>query len=118
MVLKKEDIKEMVVKDNPNAKKDKKRLIVFFLMKDGKTIKRKFGMYKSAGTYADGASDEKRSLYIKRHQARENWADIFSPGSLSRYVLWEKRTNNDLEKFYNREFKIQKVKINFVRYKI
>ncbi len=114
----KKDIKEMVVKDNTNAKKDKKRLIAFFIMNDGKTIKRKFGMYKSGGTYADGATDEKRTLYIKRHRARENWEDIFSAGSLSRYVLWEKRTNNDLEKFYNRKFNIPKVKINFIRYKI
>lgn len=115
--LKKEDIKELVIKDNPNAKKDKKRLIAFFIMKDGKTIKRKFGMYQSGGTFADGESEEKRDLYIKRHVARENWSDVFTPGSLSRYALWEKVTNNDIEKFYNREFKIPKVKINFKRYK-
>jgi len=111
------EIKELVIKDNPNSMKDKKRLVAHFIMKNGKTKSKKFGMYKSAGTYADGATDEKRNQYIARHQKRENWNDIFSAGSLSRYVLWEFRSNNDIEKFYNREFRIPKVKVQFKRYK-
>jgi hypothetical protein len=116
--LKKEDIKELVIKDNPNAPKDKKRLIAFFLMKNGKTKKVKFGMFKSAGTFSDGATNEKREAYIKRHRIRENWDNVFTAGSLSRYVLWEFKSNNEIEKFYNREFKIPKVKVQFKRYKI
>ena len=112
------EIKSLIIKDNTNAPKDKKRLIAFFIMKNGKTKKVKFGMYKSAGTFSDGATQEKRNQYISRHQKRENWNDIFSAGSLSRFVLWEFRSNNDIEKFYNRKFKIPKVKIEFKRYKI
>tara|TARA_Y100000114_G_C11720940_1_gene308455 strand:+ start:453 stop:818 length:366 start_codon:yes stop_codon:yes gene_type:complete len=112
------DIKELIVKDNPNAKKDKKRLIAFFIMKNGKTKKTKFGMFRSKGTFSDGASEEKKENYIKRHKVRENFNDVFSAGSLSRYILWNFRSNNELEKFYNREFKIPKVKIQFKRYKI
>ena len=111
------EIKELIVKDNKNAVNDGKRLVCYFIMKNGKTKTTKFGMYKSAGTYADGATDEKRNQYIGRHQKRENWKDIFSAGSLSRFVLWEFRSNNDIEKFYNRQFKIPKVKIQFKRYK-
>jgi len=112
------EIKELVIKDNPNAMKDKKRLVAYFIMKNGKTKTKKFGMYKSAGTYADGAKDEKRNQYIARHQKRENWNDLFSAGSLSKNILWEFRSNNDIEKFYNREFGIKNVKIQFKRYKL
>lgn len=112
------EIKELIIKDNPNAPKDKKRLIAFFIMKDGKTKTKKFGMFKSAGTFADGSTEEKRNQYIARHEKRENWNDIFSAGSLSRYVLWEFRSNNNIEKFYNRKFKVPKVKVQFKRYKM
>lgn len=55
---------------------------------DGKKIT--FGS-KTSTTYAEGASDQKRDAYIKRHKVNENWNAI-NPGSLSRYVLWEKRS--------------------------
>ena len=116
--LQQKNIEELIILDNKNGKKDKKRLIAFFKMKNGKTYKKKFGFYNSAGTYADGAEEEKRMNYNKRHKKNENWNDVFSAGSLSRYALWEFRSNNEIEKFYNREFKIPKVKVNFKRYKI
>ena len=117
MKLEKKNITQLIIKNNPNAKKDKKRLIAFFIMKDGKTFKKKFGSYNSF-TYSDGAEDKIRNAYIKRHSGlNENWNDIFSAGSLSRFVLWEKRSNNNIEKYYNREFKIPNVKIDFTRNK-
>ena len=42
---------------------------------------------KASQTYVEGASEEKRLNYIKRHKPRENWDEI-NPGSLSRYLLW------------------------------
>ena len=39
--------------------------------------------------------DRKRRAYIARHgtlKSRENWSDLESPGALSRWILWEKRT--------------------------
>ena len=39
--------------------------------------------------------DRKRRAYLARHGAlksRENWSDLESPGALSRWILWEKRT--------------------------
>lgn len=32
---------------------------------------------------------ERRSLYILRHKARENWDTPYTAGSLSRWILWE-----------------------------
>ena len=33
-------------------------------------------------------ADEKRKLYLARHEKRENWSDPTTAGSLSRYLLW------------------------------
>lgn len=110
-------IKSLVIKNNPNAPKDRKRAIAFFLMDNGKTIKRKFG--SAVGfTYFDGASEEKRNAYIARHKVREDFNDVFSAGSISRFVLWEFRSRNEIEKFYNRKFGIPKVKVQITKQKI
>ena len=112
------EITSLIIKDNPNAPKDKKRLVAFFLMKNGKTKKVKFGMYKSAGTFSDGATNEKRDLYIKRHRIRENWNDITTAGALAKEVLWEDTNKSKIEKNINRKFKIPLVKVQFKRYNI
>ncbi len=47
----------------------------------------------TAQTFADGASEQKRSLYLARHGApksRQRWDDIDTPGYWARWVLWEK----------------------------
>ena len=33
-------------------------------------------------------ADEKRKLYLARHEKNENWSDATSAGALSRYLLW------------------------------
>ena len=50
--------------------------------------------------------DEKRkALYIKRHQAREDWDDIETAGALSRFILWEKPTIEESIKYLNQIYK-------------
>lgn len=109
------EIKELIIKNNPNAPKDGKRAIAFFIMDDGKTKRKKFGQYKSLGTFFDGASEEKKNAYIKRHQVRENFNDIMTAGALSRWVLWEDTNRSKLEKLINRKFGIPKVKIQITK---
>lgn len=58
------------------------------LPKDRKKIA--FGA-KGSNTYSDGADDKTKENYIKRHSVNENWNAI-NPGSLSRYILWSKKT--------------------------
>lgn len=106
------EITSLIIKDNPNAPKDKKRLIAFFIMKNGKTKSKKFGSAK-AFTYFDGADDVKRNSYLARHKVRENWNDIFSAGALAKEVLWEDTNKSKIEKNINRKFKIPVVKIDF-----
>jgi len=49
--------------------------------------------------------DEKRKeRYIKRHDKREDFENPISPGSLSRYILWNKPTIEDSLKDYLNKF--------------
>jgi hypothetical protein len=109
------NIKELIIKNNPNAPKDSKRLIAFFIMEDGKTKRKKFGQYQSGGTFFDGATEEKKNAYLARHRARENWDDIMSAGALSRWILWQDTNRSKLEKLINRKFGIKKVKIQITK---
>jgi hypothetical protein len=58
------------------------------LPKDRKKIS--FGA-KGSFTYSDGADDKTKENYLKRHKVREDWNSI-NAGSLSRYILWSKKT--------------------------
>jgi hypothetical protein len=36
--------------------------------------------------------EERKKLYLKRHEKNENWNDPKSRGALSRWILWNKKT--------------------------
>ena len=65
-----------------SPRRDKK--LVFKMENPEKTIH--FGS-KDSQTYVEGASEQQRLNYIKRHKVRENWDEI-NAGSLSRFLLW------------------------------
>ena len=46
---------------------------------------------KGATTFIDGASNLQKENYLKRHSVREDWTKI-NAGSLSRFILWSKKT--------------------------
>jgi len=57
---------------------------------------------KGSNTYIDSATDLERTNYIKRHSVRENF-NVVGPASLSRYILWSKRTLKEgIEEFKKR----------------
>jgi hypothetical protein len=44
---------------------------------------------RGGNTYIDHGDIKKRDNYLARHGAgRENWKTPYSPGSLSRWILW------------------------------
>ena len=49
----------------------------------------------------------RKARYIKRHKKRENWNDKFSPGALSRYILWGEPTLRESIKKYKRRFRLK-----------
>lgn len=46
-------------------------------------------------TYIDHGDKAKREAYLARHKKRENWNDPYSPGALSRWILWGDSTSFD-----------------------
>ena len=62
---------------------------------------------KTGSTYIDHGDKVKRSNYIKRHKANEDWTDPYSAGALSRWLLWGPHTSlKENIKAYKRRFKL------------
>ena len=71
-------------------KREKKWDAVF--VKDGRTKIVPFGQ-RGYSDYTKHRDKTRRQRYIDRHSGmRENWKDPATPGALSRYVLWNKKT--------------------------
>ena len=94
-------IKKIVIKDNPDAEKDSKRVVAEITKEDGKVKLVRFGLHNSGGTYFDGATDEKRKNYNNRHgKMNEKWGPegVCTAGFYSRWVLWESRSKAGIKK--------------------
>ena len=53
--------------------------------------------------------DEKRKqLYLDRHFQRESWSNPETPGALSRWILWNKKSVEESEKDFRRRFHLSK----------
>ena len=50
--------------------------------------------------------EERKKRYIERHKKNENWKNPKSAGSLSRYVLWNKKTLKSSISDYKKRFKL------------
>lgn len=79
-----------------SSRKDKKYMALF-QTDEGKQKKVHFGakgMMDYIHYYAQDPvhAEERKRLYIIRHGARENHNDPFSPGALSLYILWNRKT--------------------------
>ena len=73
---------------------DKHKFIGVFEKDDGKITKIPFGNkgYEDLTTHKNPL---RRTRYIARHKAREDWKNPMSAGALSRWILWE---TTDLQK--------------------
>jgi hypothetical protein len=75
------------MKIQPSTRKDKKLMATFA---NGRTIH--FGA-KGSKTYLDHGDKVKREAYLARHIVNEKWSDPYSPGALSRWLLWGDSTS-------------------------
>ena len=111
----------MKIKISDNA--GKKRLKAEFI-EDGKVKKTvNFGMKGSKGTFADGATEEKKKAYLARHgKMGEDWtkSGLKTSGFMSRWVLWSDRSNAAIKKNISRVSGIpaKDISISFTRQKI
>ena len=59
---------------------------------------------KGSSTYSEGASEKTKDAYIARHKVLENF-DKIGPASLSRYILWSRKSIVEGIKEFKRHFK-------------
>ena len=74
----------------PSTRKDKRFMVQFA---NGVVVH--FGQ-KGGQTYIDHGDKLKRSNYLARHGASEDWRDPYKASTLSRFLLWG--DNKDFEK--------------------
>ena len=60
---------------------------------------------KGASDFTINKSEERKKLYIARHQARENFKDFNTAGALSKNLLWNKTTLKQSINDVNKKFK-------------
>lgn len=70
----------------PSQRKDKKYQVVF---DDGKRVSFGAKNYNDFTTFPEDIRDERKKLYLQRHK-KEGWTDPKKPGTLARYILWNK----------------------------
>lgn len=97
----------------PSTRKTKKYVATFTHgdTRSTRTIKTHFGgkgcgdfIKYSAQSHALG--DAKRAAYIKRHGVTESWGDPTTAATLSRYLLWEKRTLKAATTAFKKRFRV------------
>jgi len=93
-------VKVVISKSN----RDKKFKAVF-TTKEGKTKTLHFGA-KGMSDYTKHKDDKRKELYLKRHRPRENWKKPDTPGSLSRWLLWNKTSSEESLKDFKKRFKL------------
>lgn len=85
--------------------KNKKLKAIFY---DDKGKKIKTVQFGSAGMsdFTIHKDKERKERYLDRHRKRENWDDYMTPGSLSRWILWNLPTLEASIKDYKKRFKL------------
>ena len=49
-------------------------------------------------------NEVKKKAYLARHRVNENWNDPYTAGTLSRYILWNKKTLQESINDYKKRF--------------
>jgi hypothetical protein len=96
-------MKYKLLKITKSTKSQKKMMAVFENTSTGRTKTTHFG--------ANGASDftlhkdeDRKKRYLDRHRKNENWNDPVTAGSLSRWILWNKKSLRASIADYKRRF--------------
>jgi hypothetical protein len=84
----------------PSTRKDKRLMVTF---SNGVVVH--FGS-KTGQTYIDHGDKLKRSNYLARHGASEDWRDPYKASTLSRFLLWGDTDFEKNHQAYMRRFNI------------
>ena len=92
-----------------SPKKDKK-YVATFESPNGRTKSVHFGAkgYQNYGGVGGEKhlSEKRKKSYIRRHKKRENWKSPTTSGSLSRWILWNKKSFRESVKDYKKRFNL------------
>lgn len=104
--------RKLKLKEIKSSHKAEKKYDAVFLTQDGKEKLVPFG----ASGYNDfilfnekeGAkiANMHKERYLNRHKKNENWEKPDTPGALSRWILWNKKTLKASLKDYKNKFKV------------
>jgi hypothetical protein len=87
-----------------SKRKDKKYMVSYINDETGNVNTIHFGQ-ANASDMTQHKNEQRKMLYINRHQKREDWSDLTKPGTFSRFILWNKPSLKgsikDMEKRFN-----------------
>lgn len=83
-----------------------KKYDAYFLLNDKKTIKKTSFGAAGYSDYTKHNDRERKKRYLARHVINEDWNDVTSAGSLSRWILWNKPTLSGSILDFKRKFKL------------
>ena len=97
----------MFVNIKPSTSQGKKMMAIFYDMNKKKVKTTHFGQ-AGASDYTQHGDMARKTNYIARHKAREDWNDYMTAGALSYWILWNKPTlTASIEDYMNR-FRLKK----------
>ena len=88
------------------SNRDTKKWTAVFTKENGRTKTINFGA-KGYEDYTQHQSPQRKALYISRHRSRENWEIPDTPGSLSRWILWETPNFMENVRLFKKRFKLE-----------
>lgn len=93
----------MYIQLDKSDRREKKYKAVFYDETRRKILTSHFGQ-AGASDYTYHQDDERKNNYLQRH-SRESWNDPTTPATLSRYLLWNRKSLsasfNDYLKLFN-----------------
>jgi len=89
----------------PSDKKGKKKMAVF--KENNKIVKVVYFGAEGYDDYTIHKDLERQKRYKLRHQKNENWEDMYSPGSLSWYILWHSPSYRENVKYFKNKFNLE-----------
>lgn len=93
----------------PSTMKTKKFTAIFYDENKKKIKTTHFGA-KGSSDFTIHKDEKRKQRYLDRHKARENWNDYMTAGSLSRYILWNKKSLKSSISDYKRRFNLKTYK--------
>jgi 2,3-bisphosphoglycerate-independent phosphoglycerate mutase len=87
------------------SKKAAKKYDAHFKLDNGKEKVVSFGQ-SGASDFTIHGDPERKERYLRRHRSRENWNNFLTAGSLSRFLLWNRKTLKASIADYKRRFKL------------